>query len=261
MHEFGADNGRSQVNGAGNMLLGFISYYAPIQCAAQGDVDFAIVLALGFGAVAGWARLWNAVGAQRFVANHEGLTLTSGLESRRVPWTHVLAVETWHHLNWLDYATVHYLDAGELRVASCWEQFARDKLLTFVRSCAEGVAADAERTTLQRASLLDRVIWLGLLKRLACDMLGAIFVGYLFGSIGEACLLGLLAASLSALIASTRYPVCNRLLLQRDGRWWRLGANEAAPLRSPPRSLSLWIRSREIATRGGQQIARENVSS
>lgn len=256
MCEFGNHPWKSSVVGAGEQWVRLASWYVPAQIASQGDATMAVIFAVWLGAMVGWSRLWSARRAQALVANREGLTVAMGFQTQRIPWTHVLAVETWHRFKWLDYAAVHYRDADQILVVGCWEQFGNHRLRSFVRACAEGVAADSEPTLIRRAGLRDRAIWACLLRRFAVDVTGATLLGYFLGVPGHAFMLGLVSASLSTLLACARHPLTNLVLVQKGGEWWRYGARETAPLRALPRSLRIWARSLEVAPRAAASAAK-----
>jgi hypothetical protein len=221
-------------------LVRAVTYGVPTLVWTKQGQAYALTLALFLGAVDGWFRLRVGRTARSLVADADALTISSGLDSTRIPWSNVLAVEVWHRLNRLDYVAVHYETATGNSVATCWEQGDREALLRFVQQCATQAQAAEPRKAIVRARLGDRAVYVSLLRRLSLDLALALLVGMLCGIASHALWLGAAAALSSGLLAATPY-LHGAELVHRDGVWWqRRGNGKLAPLRGIPQSLRLW---------------------
>lgn len=242
MHKFEAKRFASRTSGLACLLVGSTSCLLPTVLLLQHDFATGMVAALSFGLAEGWSRLWISRTAGSFTAEAEGLVVASGLARRRIAWADVTAIQTWRRINRVDYVVVHYRSAGSMAVASCWEQNGHDEMVAFVRECASAVTPGRESVAL--AGLRDRAIWAPLFKRFALDVALASILGFALGVGGAGFLLGLAAASVSTLLASSRYAARATSLVLKDGRWWRCGTNGAGDaLRTLPRSLRFWVGS------------------
>lgn len=234
------------VAGAGgtNLVSRLATWVVPAYLLAKGYHGVPFV-ALLLGALDGWCRLWAVRGAHGLAAHPDGLIITSGILSRRVPWENVVAIETWRSLRWLNYVAVHLREAGELRFVACGQQLGYDRLVAFVQACAERVEAQAPRETIERVSVRNRALWSSVALHFAADVLLATLVGAWLRVPGAAARLGLVSAALSTLLALKRIPLRHAVLVAKGGKWWSDG--ESASLRAVPPSLALWVSSLEAA--------------
>lgn len=221
-------------------LVRVVAYGLPTLVSTEQGQGHALVAALFLGALDGWFRLRLARSARSLVADADALVIRSGLDSARIAWSNVLAIEVWHRLSRVDYLAVHYRTATGRAVATCWGQDRRDELLLFVRECAVLARAAGPNRTMVRAHLGHHAVYLALLRHLLLDVALALLVGLLCGIAGRALWLGAAAGFLSASIAATPY-LHRSELVRIDGAWWRTRRNgELARLRVVPRSLRLW---------------------
>jgi hypothetical protein len=221
-------------------LVRVVTYSLPTLVATEQGQGYALALTLFLGALDGWFRLRLARTARSLIADADALVISSGLDSVRVAWSNVLAIEVWHRLNRVDYVAVHYGITTGRSVVTCWDQDGRDELLLFVRECAVFARAAGPRRTIARARLGDQAVYLALLRHLLLDVALALLVGLLCGITSSALWLGTAAGLLSASMAATPY-LCRSELVRIDGAWWRARRNgELARLRVVPRSLRLW---------------------
>jgi len=221
-------------------LVRAVTYSLPTLVSREQGQGCALVVALFLGALDGWFRLRLERTARSLVANADALVITAGLDSTRVAWSNVLAIEVWHRLNRVDYVAVHYRTTTGPAVATCWEQDRRDELLSFVRECAVFARSAGPNPTIVRAHLGHQAVYLALLRHLLLDVVLALLVGMLCGIAGHALWLGAAAGFLSASMAATPY-LCRSELVRIDGAWWRPCRNGGLQrLRVVPRSLQLW---------------------
>lgn len=221
-------------------LVRVVTHGLPALVSMEQGQGYALVVALFLGALDGWFRLRLARTARSLVADADALIITSGLDSARVAWSNVLAIEVWHRLNRVDYVAVHYRTTTGRAVATCWDQDRRDELLQFVRECAVLARAAGPNRTMVRAHLGHHAVYLALLRHLLLDVALALLVGMLCGIASRALWLGAAAGLLSASMAATPYLYRSELV-RIDGAWWRTRRNgELARLRVVPRSLRLW---------------------
>lgn len=221
-------------------LVRVVTYSLPTLMSKEQGQGYTLAVTLFLGALDGWFRLRLARTARSLVADADALVISSGLDSARVAWSNVLAIEVWHRLNRVDYVAVHYRTTTGRSVATCWDQDSRDELLLFVRECAVFAQAAAPRRTIARAHLGHHAVYLALLRHLLLDMALALLVGMLCGVVSHALWLGAAAGLLSASMAATPYLYRSELV-RIDGVWWRPRRNgELARLRVVPRSLRLW---------------------
>lgn len=240
MHKFEAKRFASRTSGVACLLVRSTSCLLPTVLLSQHDFATGMVAALSLGLADGWSRLWISRTAGSFAAEVEGLVVSSGLASRRIAWADVMAIQTWQRINRVDYVVVHYRSASGMAVATCWEQNGHDELVAFVRACTGAVTPGRE--TIALAGLQDRAIWAPLFKRLALDVAVASILGFVLGVVGPAFTLGLTAASVSTLLASSRYAPRAPSLVLRDGRWWQSGTDGTVhALQTLPRSLRFWL--------------------
>jgi hypothetical protein len=222
-----------------NWLLRGVTYSVPTLLWGQQWPLDAVAAALFLGLLDGWSRLRLARTARAFVAETDGLIISSGFESIRVAWANLLAVEVWHRMNRLDYAAVHYRTPAGNVVATCWEQDRREELLRFVRSCAAFANAADPHRRIVRVHLGDRAVYLAFLQRLSLDVTVALTLGMLGGIASHALWLGATAGLVSASLAATPYLHRAELVLH-DGIWWQRTKGTLEPLRAVPGSLCLW---------------------
>jgi len=240
MLEFAARTAGARSSFLAVWLVRGVTYCVPALVWQQQGPGYAAAFALFLGLIDGLFRWRVARTARSFVAETDALVISSGLETARVAWSNVLAIEVWHRLNRVDYCAVHYRTTAGNEVATCWEQGRREELLLFVRKCAALAKAARPRRTIARVSLSDRAAYLELLRRLSLDVALAVLVGMLCGIVGPALWLGAAAGLLSASLAATPYLHCTTLV-RRDGVWWRLRKNgKLERLRGLPRSLRPW---------------------
>lgn len=221
-------------------LVRGVVYSVPTLFWNQQGPRYATAFALFLGFIDGLFRWRVARTARSFVAETDALVISSGLETTRVAWSNILAIEVWHRLNRVDSAAVHYRTTAGNEVATCWEQGRREELLLFVRKCAALAKAARPRRTIVRVNLGDRAAYLTLLRRLSLDVVIAVLVGMLCRIVGPALWLGAAAGVISASLAATPYLSCTALV-RRDGVWWRRRRDgKLIRLRVLPRSLRLW---------------------
>lgn len=222
-----------------NWLLRGVTCSLPTLLWAQRWPLEAAAAALFLGLLDGWSRLRLARTARAFVAEPEGLVISSGLDSIRVAWSDVLAVEVWHRMNRVDYAAVHYRTPAGNVVATCWDQDHREELLGFVRRCAALANAGNPPRRIVRVHLGDRAAYVTLLRRLSLDVAMALTLGMLGGVASHALWLGATAGLVSASLAATPYLQPAELVLH-DGIWWQRTKGTLKPLRAVPGSLRFW---------------------
>lgn len=221
-------------------LVRVVTYSLPTLVSTEQGQGYALALTLFLGALDGWFRLRLARTARSLVADADALVISSGLDSVRVAWSNVLAIEVWRRLNRVDYLAVHYRTTTGRSVATCWNQDSHDELRMFVRECAVFAQAAGPHRTIARAHLGHRAVYLALLRHLMLDVALALLVGMLCGVASYALCLGATAGLLSASMAATPY-LCRSELVRMDGVWWRPRRNgELARVSVVPRSLRLW---------------------
>jgi hypothetical protein len=243
VYAFSARTAGARSSVAATSLVRAATYCVPTLARAGQGQEFALVLALCLGALDGWFRLRVARTARSLVAEADALVISSGLDSARIAWSNVLAIEVWHRLNRVDYVAVHYRETAGNSVATCWEQGSRGGLLLFVRQCAALVQATGPRRTITLAHLGDQALYVPLLRRLLLDLALALLVGTLCGIAIHTIWLGAAAAFLSTSMASAPY-LRRKELVRSDGVWRQRAMNgELSPLRVIPRSLRLWTGS------------------
>jgi hypothetical protein len=240
MHAFGGRAVTTATSILASWLVRGITYSLPTLLWENVGLRDAVALALALGFLDGCNRLRLARTARSLVAAADALVISSGLDSTRVDWSDVLAVEVWHRLNRVDSTAVHYRTKSGHVVATCWEQGRREELLLFVRQCAAVAKAARPRRTIVRVHLGDRSVYLALLRRLSLDVAAALLVGLLCSNVSHGLWLGAAAALLSASLAATSYLHRAELVL-RNGVWWQHHDNgELVRLRVLPKSLRLW---------------------
>jgi hypothetical protein len=227
--------------GAAELLVRVLMCTLPIVAFLNDGVTIAVATAAFTTAFDGYLRLWGCSTSRAFIADNDGLEIISGFDVRVVPWANVLAIQTWHHFNRIDYIAVNYERAGCIEVATCASRYAEGELGSFVRACAAHVSSPVLRRSIVVAGLFDPAVHWPLLNRLAQDVVAATLFGVLLGAAGASFALGLLVASLSAWIAALRHSIRRLELLQRDGLWRFAGRDGKVP--AMPRSLMLWVRS------------------
>jgi hypothetical protein len=241
MCEFRAKRLLSRVSGLAALPVRLASWVLPSGLVLDGDVGMGLVAAIFLGATDGRVRLWMARTAAGFIARQHQLVISPGVQTVKIPWADVLAIETFEGVNRVDYVVVHYQSPSGLAAASCWEQNGRDDVLAFVRAAAARVNAESRRATITLAALRDQGVWRPLLERFIVDVAVASIVGLILGFVGTAALLGVLSASLSAGLAASRYSLQTTRLIWKDGLWWRAKGSETRALRVVPPSLRLWV--------------------
>jgi len=240
MLEFAARTASARSSFLAVWLVRGVAYCLPALVWEQQGPGYATAFALFLGLIDGLFRWRVARTARSFVAEADALVISSGLDTARVAWSNVLAIEVWHRLNRVDYCAVHYRTTAGNQVATCWEQGRREELLLFVRKCAALAKAARPRRTIARVSLSDRAAYLDLLRRLSLDLALAVLVGMLCGIVGPALWLGAAAGLVSSSLAATPYLHCTALV-RRHGVWWRRRKNaKLERLRGLPPSLRPW---------------------
>jgi len=243
MHTFSARTAGARSSFLATWLVRVVTYSLPTLVWQDQGPGYALELALLLGALDGWFRLRVARTARSLAAEPDALVISSGLDSARIAWSNVLAIEVWHRLNRVDYAAVHYRTASGNSVATCWEQGHREELLLFVGECAALAQGAVPRRAITRAYLGDRAVYLGLLQHLCLDVAMALLVGVVLGVVRQAILVGAVSGVLSALLAATPY-VHPAELVRTDGMWWqRRRSGQLSPVRILPNSLRAWARS------------------
>lgn len=241
MYTFSARTAGARTSFLATALVRAATFSAPIIAVTEQGQGFAPTLALFLGVLDGWFRLRVARTARSFVVEADALVIRAALDTVRIAWSDLLAVEVWHRWNRVDHVAVHYRAPTGISVATCWEQGNREGLQELVRKCAALVQRDRSRTTIRRAHLGDRTVLLALLRRLSLDLALALSVGALCGLTRQAIWLGTLAALPSTLMAATRYLHPKELEL-KDGLWCeRRNNGQLVPLRVIPRSLRHWV--------------------
>lgn len=205
----------------------------------QGLAMSAFAAAL-FGFIDGYSRWLWSYSSRSFIASGEGLEISSGSIVLVVSWEHVLAVQTWRRFDRIEWLAVHHTRAGRLAVATCVSRCAEAELRTFVRACANYVSSGAPRQSITIAGFCDQSVYRPLLKRFLGDVAATTLVGALFGVVGPAFALGVLAAALSAGIAAARHSLRTTRFVQTDGLWYADGRT-LRPLCPIPRTLRLWV--------------------
>jgi len=239
-------------------LIRLVMYALPVATLLEHGIAMSAATALFFGLIDGTFRRGSYT-SRSFLAGRDGLEITSGLSVQAVPWTSVSAIQAWHHFNRVDFLAVHYFSAGRVAVATCASRYAEAESRAFVRACAHYVSADVPRLNITLAGLGDQSVYRPLLRRLIQDVAVVAAIGAVLGAIGPGFALGLLAASLSALIAVLRHSVRSIQLVQRNGLWYRVDV-ETSPLRTIPRGLQLWVHCLAEST-SSRQVAELEPSS
>jgi len=211
----------------------------PATLAEQSLAMSAFAAAL-FGLIDGYSRRLWSYSSRSFIANGEGLEISSGSAVLVVSWEHVLAIQTWRRFDGIEWLAVHYTRAGRLFVATCVSRCAEAELSTFVRACATYVSSGAPRQSITIAGLCDQSVYWPLLKRFLADVAATTLVGALFRAVGPAFALGVLAAALSAGISAARHSLRRTRFVQTDGLWHTDG-HTLRPLHAIPRTLQLWV--------------------
>ena len=214
---------------------------APAVTFRPDNLALSLATAACMGAFDGLFRLWGSCNSQALTAGPEGLEITSAFSARLVPWSNVSAIQNWHHFNGIDYVAVHHRRADRVEVATCVDYYSQDTLRSFVRACADYASSDTQPANITLAGLLERGVYLPLVWRFIQDVALATLIGFAIDRMGWAFLLGLLAASQSALIAALRHPFRTKTFVQQGGLWCAQG-REARPVLAIPRALRLWTR-------------------
>ena len=243
MHEF-ATRGTALYTAPADWVSRLVMCGLPTIIFTPGHFGFSAATALWLGFMDGFARLWGSCSSRALVAEPEGLTISCLFSCRIVLWANVSAIRTWHHLNRLEYVAVHYRGAdGRLQIASCLDQCDADELREFVSACAGYASSAAPRRNITFAGLRDQGVYLPLFRRFTQDIATATVVGWALGTMSTAIALGLLAASLSLLVALIRHPFRTTTFVEKEGLWCSGSRGlEARPLQLIPRSLQLWVR-------------------
>lgn len=240
MQKFSA-RGMALITGVGELCHRLLMCTLPTVLFGPHLVVMAAAMAVMLGIGDGYCRLWGVFTARSFAAQPEGLRVQSGSSVKLISWSDVLAIQAWHRFNHLDYVAVHHFCAGQIEVVNCMSQYAEQELRGFVCACARYVSSDAPRTSIRFAGLSDRSVHRRLLTRMVQDVAATTVVGTVLGSFGLSIFLGLLAASVSACVAASRYSTHSMNLVQKDGIWW-IDGPEMRPLPAIPRGLRLWVR-------------------
>ena len=212
----------------------------PVLTAAH-DLATATLFALFAALADGWSRLWGPCTSRSLVAGPDGLRLGYWLRRDQcVPWAAILAVQTFHHFNGIDYVAVHYRHAGRAAIATCRDLHSEEALAAFVRACA-GYADSAARRRITLAGVCERSVCVPLFRRFVADVTLAALIGFAFGVASRGLLLGLPAALLTGSIAASRHAFRTITLVQEGGLWCSPGP-EPRPLRTIPRPLRRWVR-------------------
>lgn len=238
MHRFAARRLPARSTWLGGWLVRCASWLVPLCVLIDHDLAAAKTSALFMGIGDGLIRLMSSRTARALVAEPEGLLISSGFDTSRIPWADVLAAQTWSLPVWVDYVAVHYRTAEGGHVAICTEQFDHAELVAFVRACASHVNREAPRQEITLFGLQDRAVWWPILRRALQDVAVAAFFALW---LPPALLLGAIAVSTSASIAVFRYSFCTRSYVLKDAAWY-LDTKRGPKLRSRvPRSLWMWV--------------------
>lgn len=234
-----ASKGTALAIGSVEFLIRLMMWGLPVATFLQHGIAISAAAAGFMGLVDGNYRSGSFT-SRWFVADREGLEITLGLTVQVVPWADVSAIQAWNHFNHVDFVAVHYFRAGRVVVATCGSRYAEQELRDFVRACARYVSADAPRQRITIAGLRDQSVYQPLLKRFFQDVAVTTLIGLALGVVGQAFVVGLLAAALSAGITAVRHPIRATRLVQTNGLW-RAEGRDARPLRAIPRALRLWV--------------------
>lgn len=242
MSNFG-NQGLSGVDSMAKWLARLGMFIGPILLATFEGLPREAILAIFFGVFDGWSRWWSSFTARSFVVKPAGIAFHSLFRAQFVPWENISAIQTWHHVNQIDYCAIHYFSGARLKVATCCARWQETELRELIFACARHVS---QPRSIEIAGVCERSVWLGLLRRFAEDALIAALVGWAIGAMGRMMFVGLLAASFSALFVALRHPFRTTRLLQKEGLWCD-GTPAGRPLRTIPRALRYWVRGLEEA--------------
>src|SRR6478735_6247739 len=240
MAEF-ATKGDALFAAPSDWLVRLLMCGVPIATFRPDHLVMSATTALWLGTIDGLTRWFGSCTCRALVATSEGLRVNSWVGARVVPWSNVLAIRNWRHLNGFDFVAVYYRRAGRLEIATCLDQDGEDELRAFVRACADFVVRDSPRFHITLAGLCDECVYLPLFRRFTQDVGIATLMGCVWGIASAAFALGLLSALQSAFVVATRHPFRTTTLEQRAGLWSSPGP-DARPLRVVPRPLRLWVR-------------------
>jgi hypothetical protein len=241
MSEFSARRATARSSEVVASVVRMVTLGVPLAVLLEGDHVGAWLVALACGAADGWCRLWVTRSARSLVAESEGLLITSGSETRRVPWSDVTALQTWQRLNRVDYIAVHYRNHRGLTVATCWDQNAHEELVRFVHACARHVTAGTFRNGIELAGLRSPGVWRGVASRFVTDVAATVALGLACSLFREALAVGLIAASMSALLLSRRYGLRPAAFTRRTSQWYAQRSETLVRLTTLPASLTLWV--------------------
>lgn len=220
------------------LLFRCATWIVPLQSLIQQDFRSALFFAFFLGCADGGARIRVARTARCLEATKRGLVISSTFGTSRVAWSEVLAIQTWRRINDVNIVAVHYRGARGGTIATCWEQFCRPELQRFVTACGARANKKSDRMTITLVGLKERGVWLPIAQRWAQDLAVAAFLA-LF--LRPALLLGLVSASVSALIACFAHSPTNRDFVLTDGVWWRVTKRGPRRLTVIPPQLRMWV--------------------
>jgi hypothetical protein len=243
MSEFAARHPAAQFSPFYALVLRAGSWLFPLTTLHHDVSGAAVCGALLMGIVYGRSRLMTSRTARSLVATRDRLTISRALGAERVDWSSVLAIESWQRMNRVKYVAVHYRSAGRTQVATCWDQDADEDLQEFLHQCAAAVSSNAPRDAITVAGLLDRGVWLPVVRRFVIDVAVTASAGFAFGLARRALAFGLITASVAALLEVSRCPLTTMQLVSSEGLWWRSTQRGLRRLRLIPRSLRLWVRA------------------
>lgn len=237
MCEFAAKRFPARSSWLCELVVRCAGWSVPLSVLIEQDLSAAVTLAVFMGIGDGYVRLLASRTARSLVAENDGLRIASGVQTLRVPWPDVLAVQTWWRPGGVEHVAVHYRSAAGGGVASCWEQHEHAELVDFINACGARVNGEAERQVITAMGLSERAVWGPIVRRALQDL--AVAAGFAL-VLPPALLLGAITASVSALIACVRYPLRTRRFVWKDGAWHRETKRGVKRLSTMPRSLRMW---------------------
>src|SRR6478736_1952813 len=158
MRKFSA-RGIDLVIGPAELLVRLVMSVLPIAILAPDGLVMAVATTVFLAPFDGYLRLWGCFTSRSLVADRDGLEITSGFGRRVIRWDDVLAIQTWHHFNRIEYVALHYLRDGRVDVATCASRYAEDELHAFVRACARHVSVGAPRLGISTAGLREQRVY------------------------------------------------------------------------------------------------------
>jgi hypothetical protein len=238
MCEFAAKRLPARASWLFEFVVRAASWIVPLGVLIDQDLSAGVTAALFLGIADGQVRLMISRTARSLVAESEGVQISRAFEALRIPWPDVLAVQTFSRPGGVDHVAVHYRSAAGGGVATCWEQHDRAELVAFIKACAFRVNRESQRRVITVLGWHERAVWWPLVRRAMQDVAVAACFALFFG---PALLLGVITASVSGLIACSRYPLRTSRFILKDGAWRRDSNREGKRLSRIPRSLRLWV--------------------